>query len=96
MCVFSFDEDLKVLGQIPILPALLVTEGTVECDLETSCAKKLPEEKDLTVVKPVFTTLLDWIASSDKSSMEQLFKNCTEGLAKVRHYFQPIMRDFKP
>lgn len=81
--VFSFDEDLKVLDQIPILPALLVAEGMTECDLETSCVKKSPEEKDGTAEKPTSTTLLDWIASSDKSSMEQLFKNCTEGLSKV-------------
>lgn len=81
---FSFDEDLKVLGQIPILPALLAAEGMTECDLETSCAKeKSPEDRDLAVAKPISTTLLDWIASSDKSSMEQLYKNCTEGLAKV-------------
>lgn len=83
MFVFSFDEDLKVLGQIPILPALLLTEGTTECDLETSCAKKSPEEIDMAIAKPLSTTLLDWIASSDKSSMDLLFKNCTEGLAKV-------------
>lgn len=81
---YSYDEDLKILGQIPILPALLAAEGMTECDFETSCVTKSPEQKETSTAEVGSRTLLDWIASSDKSSMEQIYKNCTEGLTKVR------------
>lgn len=85
-----------MLGQIPILPALLIAEGVTECDLETSCTKKSQEEtevddeleeKAVSVSKQTSSTLLDWIASSDKNYMEKAFTVCTEGLANVRIIF---------
>lgn len=60
--------------------------GATKCDLQqSSCTEKPSDEKDdMIVAKSAFATLLDWMVTEEKDRVAEAFKNCTEGLARVR------------
>lgn len=79
----SFTEDLATLEQIPIVPALLSSDE-IECaDLDMTNNVENAPEKDLSVSQKKPKTLLEWISATDRSCMEQLYKNCKKGLEEV-------------
>lgn len=71
------------LEQIPLLPALLSSEDTLEEVVENK-TEDTSASSDLVIKKKIPSTLLEWIsATDDKSSLEQLYKNCEKGLVEV-------------
>ncbi|XP_069193835.1 RB1-inducible coiled-coil protein 1 isoform X1 [Procambarus clarkii] len=81
----NFDNDLKLLSRIPVLPALLGTN-------DTSVAGKMEETEvntnddgekvDLAVKPPM--SLLEWISAKDsQSNVEVIAKLCFRGLTQI-------------
>ncbi|XP_022912849.2 RB1-inducible coiled-coil protein 1 [Onthophagus taurus] len=87
--VQGFNEDLKLLSKIPLLPALLTEKDVADRDDEDISNDE--EEIQADAMKP--TSLLEYITSSESNQqMEQLFDMCTTGLQQFDEKVHNRMR----
>lgn len=89
--LFSFDSDLKVLQQIPILDVLWELQKQSMNDGEGGGDQKDAEENKSTCSGTSITnlnaeiTLFEWIsANDDRSTLEQIYEECKKGIEEVR------------
>ncbi|CAL4073795.1 unnamed protein product [Meganyctiphanes norvegica] len=101
----NFDEDLKLLSRIPVLPALLANKqimATISVDTSNDDSTKESEtdEEVSSSIKeeiPTAMTLLEWISASDtKSSVEEIAQICLRGLQQTdQHMLEVLAGDVK-
>lgn len=76
----SFEDDKKILRQIPVISILLEPmDGSKVSETTTSTSETEPSKE---------ISLYDWISSSDsKNSLDDLYEICTSNLKKVKTLF---------
>lgn len=76
----SFENDKKILRQIPVISILLEPmDGSKVSETTTSTSETEPSKE---------ISLYDWISSSDsKNSLDDLYEICTSNLKKVNTFF---------
>ncbi|XP_071549123.1 RB1-inducible coiled-coil protein 1 isoform X2 [Panulirus ornatus] len=83
----NFDEDLKLLARIPVLPALLGKRDQnldVEKATEEAEEEKPEEDKDGDDYDTKTMSLLEWISAKDsQSDVEQIAQLCYRGLTQI-------------
>ncbi|KAF2878808.1 hypothetical protein ILUMI_27364 [Ignelater luminosus] len=90
----TFHADLETLAKIPILPALVNSEGDTKTEenAEESHDSEAAASRKETREPP--KTLLEWISAADnKKSMNVMFQHCTDQLEKVYKSLEMVVKN---